>query len=50
MITKRTNGYYVKSKSGRNLGGPYRTRAAAERRLVQVERFKHMSKKRGNRR
>lgn len=50
MIVKREDGYYVvsesKTKSGKrkNLGGPYRTREAAKRRLRQVEMFKHMKK------
>jgi len=42
MIVKRKNGYYVLSeKTRRNLGGPYRTRAEAQKRLRQVEFFKH---------
>lgn len=42
MITKRKNGYYVVSeKAGKNLGGPYTTKAEAAKRLRQVEYFKH---------
>jgi hypothetical protein len=42
MIKKVKGGYQVVSeKSGKNLGGPYRTREEAERRLRQVEFFKH---------
>lgn len=46
MITKRKDGYHVvseKKKGGKhkNLGGPYPTRAAALKRLRQVEYFKH---------
>ncbi len=42
MIVKRKKGYYVLSeKTRRNLGGPYKTRAAALKRLRQVEFFKH---------
>ena len=42
MIVKRKNGYYVISEKARkNLGGPYKTRAAAVKRLGQVEYFKH---------
>ncbi|MDD4938714.1 MAG: hypothetical protein PHE18_01390 [Candidatus Omnitrophica bacterium] len=42
MIIKTSKGYMVKSeKSGRNLGGPYKTRGEAEKRLKQVEYFKH---------
>ena len=40
MIIKRKDGYYVKSKDGGNLGGPYKSRLAAARRLKQVEYFK----------
>lgn len=42
MIVKRKAGYYVLSeKTRRNLGGPYKTREAAVKRLRQVEFFKH---------
>jgi len=41
MIVKRAGGYYVVSEKGKNLGGPYKTRVGAERRLAQVEYFKH---------
>jgi hypothetical protein len=41
MIVKRKNEYYVVSeKTGKNLGGPYKTLAEAEKRLRQVELFK----------
>ena len=40
MIVKRKKGYYVVSEKGKNLGGPYKTRAAAKKRLAQVEYFK----------
>lgn len=40
MIVKKKDGYYVKSKDGENLGGPYGSRLAASRRLNQVEFFK----------
>ncbi len=41
-IVKRKDGYYVLSeKTGRNLGGPYKTMAEAKKRLRQVEYFKH---------
>jgi hypothetical protein len=44
MIKKVKDGYKVLSeKTGKNLGGPYKTRAAAEKRLRQVEFFKHKS-------
>jgi len=42
MIVKRKDGYYVLSeKTRKNLGGPYKTRAEAVKRLRQVEFFKH---------
>jgi hypothetical protein len=42
MIVKRTAGYYVLSeKTRRNLGGPYKSREEAVKRLRQVEFFKH---------
>ena len=42
MIKKVKDGYKVVSeKTGKNLGGPYKTKAAAEKRLRQVEYFKH---------
>ena len=42
MIKKTSGGYKVVSeKSKKNLGGPYKTRAHAEKRLRQVEFFKH---------
>ncbi len=44
MIVKGKGGYYVKSESGKNLGGPYKTRKEAQKRLAQVEYFKHKGK------
>jgi len=42
-ITKTAKGYMVKSEStGKSLGGPYLTKAMAEKRLKQVEMFKHI--------
>jgi hypothetical protein len=42
VIVKREDGYYVVSeKTEKNLGGPYKTREEAEKRLRQVEYFKH---------
>jgi hypothetical protein len=42
MIKKVKDGYKVVSeKTGKNLGGPYRTKAEAKKRLRQVEFFKH---------
>jgi hypothetical protein len=44
VIVKRGGGYHVVSEKGKNLGGPYKTRAAAAKRLQQVEYFKHKGK------
>ncbi|MFH1200888.1 MAG: hypothetical protein V1484_00975 [bacterium] len=41
MIIKRKDGYHVISEKGKNLGGPYKTREEAVKRLRQVEYFKH---------
>jgi hypothetical protein len=41
MIRKVRGGYKVLSEKGTNLGGPYKSKAAAEKRLRQVEYFKH---------
>lgn len=45
MIKHTKNGYKVVSEKGKNLGGPYPTKAQAEHRLREVEYFKH---KKGN--
>jgi len=46
MIIKRKSGYFVLSeKTRRNLGGPYKTKAEASKRLRQVEFFKHFKGK-----
>lgn len=44
MIRKTSSGYKVVSHTGKNLGGPYKTKAAAQKRLAQVEHFKHQKK------
>jgi hypothetical protein len=44
MIVKVEGGWSVKSEKGKNLGGPYKSRKQAEKRLAEVERFKHMNK------
>jgi hypothetical protein len=42
VIKKVKGGYKVLSeKTGKNLGGPYKTREEAAKRLRQVEFFKH---------
>jgi hypothetical protein len=40
MIRKVKGCYKVLSTKGKNLGGPYKTREEAEKRLRQVEFFK----------
>lgn len=46
MIVKRKDGYHVLSeKTRKNLGGPYKTRDEALKRLRQVEFFKHQGGK-----
>ena len=40
MIKKDQTGYHVLSSKGKNLGGPYKTRDEAVKRLRQVEFFK----------
>ena len=49
MIRKTPSGFKVVSHKGKNLGGPYRSRAAARRRLQQVEYFKHRAIVKGSR-
>jgi hypothetical protein len=41
MIKKSEGGYKVVSEKGKNLGGPYKSKKAAAKRLQQVEYFKH---------
>jgi hypothetical protein len=41
MIKKVRSGYQGVSTKGRNLGGPYKSLAAAKKRLRAVEFFKH---------
>jgi hypothetical protein len=41
MIKKVKAGYKVVSEKGKNSGGPYKSKAAAQKRLRQVEFFKH---------
>lgn len=40
MIRKLIDGYHVLSSKGKNLGGPYKSREKALKRLRQVEFFK----------
>ena len=41
MIKKVIGGYKVLSEKRKNLGGPYKTKEEALKRLRQVEYFKH---------
>lgn len=41
MIKKDKGGYRVVSHKGKNLGGPYKSKKQAVKRLMQVEYFKH---------
>ena len=41
MIKKVKGGHKVLSEKGKNLGGPYKSKSEAEKRLRQVEFFKH---------
>jgi hypothetical protein len=41
VIKKVKGGYKVLSEKGKNLGGPYKSKEEAEKRLRQVELFKH---------
>lgn len=41
MIRKVRRGYAVTSESGKNLGGPYKSKKQANKRLQQVEYFKY---------
>lgn len=50
MIRKTSKGYKVVSESGKNLSKPNLTKAGAEKRLREVEYFKHRGGKRATRR
>ena len=45
VIRKTKDGYVVLSEDGKKLGGPYKTKVEAKKRLQQVEMFKHMKNK-----
>ena len=44
MIVKRKSGFHVVSEKGKNLGGPFKTRDQAMKRLRQIEFFKRKPK------
>lgn len=50
MIIRRKEGWYVISEKGKNLGGPYATKAKAKERLRQVEYFKRASEHKSEKR
>lgn len=41
MIKKSSKGYFVTSESGKKLSSYFKTKAAAKKRLMQIEYFKH---------
>jgi len=45
VIQKTGKGFKVVSHAGKNLGGPYKSRAEAVKRLREVEYFKHKGKR-----
>jgi hypothetical protein len=47
MIVQSGGKFHVRSEKGKHLGGPYGTRAEAEKRLRQVEWFKAHGKAKG---
>ena len=50
MVVKKPKGFFVVSeKTGRNLGGPYKSKEEADKRLHQVEFFKLGSKMKSSR-
>jgi len=44
MIKKTSSGYQVKSESNKNLSKPNLTKGEAEKRLAEIEYFKHKGK------
>jgi len=44
MIKKTSKGYQVKSEKGKNLSKPNLTKVEAEKRLAEIEFFKHKRK------
>ena len=45
MIKKTPEGYKVTSEEGKNLSAPTLSKGQAEKRLAQIEYFKHAAKK-----
>ncbi len=46
-VVEKGGKWYVESEEGKNLGGPYGSKGEAEKRLAQVEHFKHEDDTRG---
>lgn len=44
MIKRSLKGFSVKSEKGKSLGGPFKTKGLAVKRLKQVEYFKNKKK------
>ena len=44
MLKKTSQGYQVVSETGKSLSRPNLTKEQAEKRLAQIEMFKHMKK------
>lgn len=47
-MVHKSDGWHVLAESGKHLGGPYKTKEAARKRLQQVEMFKHMKSSLGD--
>src|SRR6516165_9418036 len=47
MIVREKGGWSVKSEGGKHLGGPYKSKHEAHKRLAEVEYFKSQDKKKG---
>lgn len=45
MIRKTSKGYKVVSHKGKNLGGPYKSKRTARKRLGEIEYFKKRKRK-----
>ena len=44
MVVKTSKGYVVKSEKGKTLSRPYSTKKEAQKRLAQIEYYKHKGK------
>ena len=41
----KEDGWHVYAENGKHMGGPYKTEMEADRRLRQIEYFKHQKEK-----